>query len=225
MSRSSAATDELVIGGQPRVDLLPPEVKAGQRAKGVRRRLIVTLVAVAVLMGAGVAGASWEAAQSQGKLAAAQDRTTSLLTEQAKYAVVVKVQNEVDTALGARQFGASTEVDWKGYLGKVKAVLPANVTIDTVAVDSASPLVVFEQATAPLQSARIATLKISLTSPTLPTVPKWLEALKSLPGYADATPGLIKRSGEGAGAVYEVELTLHINQDAYSNRFASTEGK
>jgi hypothetical protein len=221
MSRK-ISSEELIIGGEPRVDLLPPEVGARQKSKALRRGLAVAVVAVVVLTGGGVAAASWRAALSQAELQNAQARTLDLLSEQTKYAEVLKVQAEVDTATAARQVGASTEVDWNDYLGKVRALLPPDVLIETVDVVAASPLAPFEQATSPLQEQRVATLMIAVTSPSLPAVPQWLEALQSLPGYADATPGSIKRVFEDE---FTVSLTLHIDEGAYSNRFASTEEK
>lgn len=221
MSRTSVA-EGLVLGAEPRVDLLPPEVIARKKAKATRRRLTGILIGVVVLVAGGFAAATWNVGQSRAELATAQDRSIELLSSQAEYSEVTQVQATVDSTIAARQFGAATEVDWKAYLSGIRAVLPANVSIDTVTVDSASPLVVFEQATAPLQDARVATLTLGLTSPDLPTVPQWLEAMRGLPGFADANPGSITRSDTGT---YKVELTMHINDGAYSNRFAATEGK
>lgn len=218
----TSATDELIIGGEPRVDLLPPEVAARRKGKALRKSLSVAVMVVIVLVGAGVVAAFWHAAGSQAKLESAQTRTLDLLTDQAKYAEVLQVQAEVNTATAAREVGASTEVDWNDYLQKIRAILPADVVIETVSVISASPLVPFEQAKAPLQAQRVATLMIAVTSPSLPAVPRWLEALQALPGYTDATPGSIKRAAENE---YEVNLTLHIDGGAYSNRFASPEEK
>lgn len=221
MSRTSA-TDELIIGGEPRVDLLPPIVKARQRGKVLRRNLGFAVVAVVVLVAAGAGVAFWQAAVSQAQLATVQQRTTELLAEQAKFVEVRQVQDDVDLSMAARQVGASTEVDWKAYLEKIRRALPSDVTIDTVDISAASPLVLFEQPTVPLQAARIATIMITLTSPGLPTVPDWLEEMKALPGYADGSPTSIKRSDTSA---YQVDLTLHINEGAYSNRFADIEEK
>lgn len=220
--KHTAASEELVIGGEPRVDLLPKEVSARQKSKVLRKGLGVAVIAVVVLVGAGVAAASWQAAVSKAQLESAQARTLELLNEQTKYVEVLQVQAEVDTATAARQVGASTEVDWNGYLQEIRAILPADVLIETVSVVSASPLVPFEQATAPLQDQRVATLTIAVTSPSLPAVPRWLEDLRALPGYADATPGSIKRESEDE---FTVNLTMHINEGAYSNRFASAEEK
>jgi hypothetical protein len=221
MTRASAV-DGLVLGAEPRVDLLPPEVKARKKTQATRRRLIGALVGVMVLVAGGVVAASLQAEQSQAELAAAQGRTVVLLANESKYSEVNQVQQAVDTTIAARQFGASTEVDWKAYLASVRTVLPPDVSIDTVTVDSASPLIGFEQATAPLQGVRVATLTLRLTSPNLPSVPQWLEAMESLAGFADANPGSIVRTETGA---YTVDLTIHINDGAYSNRFADTKGK
>lgn len=224
MSRRSAS-EELVLGGVPRVDLLPPVVKARQRGKVLRRALGIGVVASIVLVSVGIGLASWQADRSHAQLASAQQHTTELLAEQTKYIEVRQVQNNVDLSVAAREVGASTEVDWKAYLQDVRDVLPANVAINTVDITSASPLILFDQPTAPLQAARIATILLTMTSPDLPTVPEWLEKLKELPGYADGSPGSIRRSDTGD---YQVDLTLHINEGAYSNRFAaptSTEKK
>jgi len=222
MSRHSG-TDDLVIGGEPRVDLLPPVIKARQKAKTLRKILGASVVAVIVMVGAGVVVASWQANLSQEELAVAQARTAELLQEQTKFVEVRVVQDEVDAVGAARRIGASTEVDWQGYFAGIRAVIPADVTIDSLAVDSESPLVAYGQPEAPLQEARIATLVIGLTSPSLPTVPEWLNAIKTLPGYADSTPGSITQNETGA---YLVTLTVHIGEGARSNRFAdATEGK
>jgi hypothetical protein len=219
MSRRATA-DVLELGGEPRVDLLPPEVKSRRRARTLRRSLVLAFVGAVALMGAGTTAAWLQATKSQAALAAAQAQTSELLTQQVKYSEVRQVQEAVDVALAARQIGVSTEIDWRGYLQQIRDVLPPDVIVDTVAVDSASPLVAYVQPTVPLQPARVATLTMTLTSPGLPAVPQWLNALKAMPGYADGTPTSITRSETGS---YTVNLTLHVNDGAYSRRFASPE--
>lgn len=214
--------DSLVLGGEPRVDLLPPEIKAARKAKAVRRGLAFGVLGALVVVSAGIVFASWLAAQSQEKLSDAQARTATLLAEQTKYVEVRKVQEAVDTAIDARELGASTEIDWRSYLESIRAILPGDVTIDSVVVDSASPLVPYQAPSAPLQEERIGTLRLTLGSPSLPAVPEWLNMMKTLPGFADATPDSITQSDTGA---YVVELTMHINEAAYSQRFASTESE
>jgi hypothetical protein len=221
MSRATSH-DALVVGGEPRVNLLPPAVAASRKARATRRLLGIIVVGVVLLAGAGTAAAAWRASLAQAELEAAQARTTQLLQEQVKYAQVRTIQEEVNLAAAARRVGAATEVDWKAYLIGIRSVLPHDVTIDTVTVDAASPLAVYEQPTAPLQAERVATVRMTLRSPGLPTVPDWLDAMKALPGYADGTPNSITQDGTGA---YSIELTIHVNKGAYSKRFAAAEGK
>ena len=92
--------------------------------------------------------------------------------------------------------------------------------IGAVVLDAGSPWVPYVQATAPLQPSRVATISLTLTSPTLPSVPDWLDAMATLPGYADSAPTRVALLDTGA---YEVSLTLHVNAEAFSNRFAEAE--
>lgn len=215
MSRGD--TVELVLGGEPRVHLLPPEVTAGQKGKTLRRIVAGTVVGVLVLLGAGTAAASWRAGQAGQKLLTSQSRSDDLLASQLEYASVLQVQAAVDASVAARQLGTATEIDWKAYLDNIRGLLPADVTIDSVTIDSTSPLLPYAQPTVPLQGSRVATVGLTVTSPGLPSVPDWLEAFRELPGYADSAPGTITRTDTGG---YTVALTLHVNAGAYLGRFA-----
>jgi len=212
-----AAVDALKVGGNPQVDLLPPEVRKERRAKAWRRRLgggVIGVVVVAVL---GVGAATALAIQAEARLAVEQARTGQLIAEEATYADVRAMQNQVDLVRAAQEVGASTEIDWKTYLDAVQGTLPASVAIVTVSVDSASPLMRYAQSTAPLQGARVATVGFTATSTVLPDVPTWLTALGTLPGFADALPGSVTLN-ESDGT-YTVAITMHINDAAFAQRF------
>ncbi|HCG01222.1 MAG TPA: hypothetical protein DEV93_11835 [Chloroflexi bacterium] len=219
---SEVNKETLVIGGEPRVDLLPPEVRKERQAKATRRRLGLGVVGLLLIAVVGTGAATALAVGAQTQLASEQARTADLLIQQGKFIKVRKVQDQVDLVVAAQQVGVSTEIDWKKYLENVQRTLPSGVTISTVNVDSASPLVLYTQATAPLQGARVATVGFTATSKDLPDVPKWLNALATLPGFADALPGSVTLN-ETTGA-YAVTITMHINDAAFEQRFVS-EGK
>jgi hypothetical protein len=219
---SDASKEELVIGGEPRVDLMPIEVRKERNAKVVRRRLGLGVVGVLAFVLVGSAAAMALSLQAQTRLLGEQARTAGLLSEQAKYIEVRKVQDQVTLVQAAQQVGVSTEIDWKKYLESVQATLPTGVTIDSVTVDSASPLAIYVQPTAPLQGARVATVSFTATSAVLPDVPTWLKSLAELPGYADALPS--SANLDTATKTYKVNITMHVNDAAFSKRFA-TEGK
>lgn len=218
--KRTADSRELTLGGEPRADLLPPELKARRAGRALHRAMTIGLAGLIVIMGVSIGAVSLNAAVKQNELAAAALRTDAILVETSKYAEVSRVQDQYDTTLSVRALGLSTEVDWKVYLQSIRVMLPADVTIDTVTVSSASPWTPFAQSQVPLMGPRTASLALELTSPSLPPVPEWLESMKTLSGYSDATPGSITRDDN---ANYVVSLALNINEDALSNRFAVKE--
>lgn len=210
--------ETLVIGGEPRVDLLPQAVRRERAARAARGRLGIAVIVVAALVVAGIGLASIRAMQAQAALTTAQDRAVSLLVQQRKYTEVRTVRQQMGLIRAGQQVGASTEIDWRSYLTSVQQTLPADVTLKTVTVDSASPLAAYVQSTVPLQGARVATLSFTAESASLPQVPAWLDALATLPGYTDASPGSVKREDAGT---YTVDITMHINSAAFTKRFAA----
>ncbi|MDJ0376025.1 hypothetical protein [Cryobacterium sp. PH31-L1] len=213
------ATDghELVLGGEPRADLLPPDLKAARQGKLLRQIMSIAAASVVLVVIAAVAAVSFEAAAAQSQLDVAEARTTELQMESAKYSEVRSVQNQIDMTAEARTVAAETEIDWRAYMLAVRSSLPSDVTIQAIAISSGSPWLEYEQSVVPLYNPRVASMTLSLTSPTLPAVPMWLTNLRTLPGYADAHPGSVTRTETGQ---YVVEMVININEGARSNRIA-----
>jgi len=217
----SRANGVLVIGGEPRGDLMPPEVHKERAASLLRRRLIVGVIAVLVITLAGSAGATALALRAEARLAFEQSRTAGIVADQAQYVEVRTVQGQVDQIKAAQRVGVSTEIDWKKYLEEVQTKLPPSVAIQSVTITSSSPLAIYAQPTAPLQGERVATVTFEATSPVLPDVPTWLISLATLPGFADALPGSVDL--DTATGVYTVNITMHINDAAFAERFVEEE--
>ncbi|WP_423922085.1 hypothetical protein ACPEEZ_02040 [Frigoribacterium sp. 2-23] len=219
--RGSNKDAVLAVGGAPRVDLLPPEVRAERRAGVTVRRMWMGVVAVAAAVAIAIGAASLHAVQAKSDLNTAQGETQSLLLEQGKYQEVRNTQNEVDLISAAQAVGGASEIAWPDFLGKIQATLPNGVVVVTITIDQMSPLLAYQQPTAPLQGARVATVTFTAESVTLPSVPDWLDGLTTLPGYVDAAPGSVSLE-EG---VYKADVTMHINEKAFSNRYSLTKGK
>jgi hypothetical protein len=207
----------LHFGGTPRVDLLPPEVHVGKRAKSLQRGLRLGVLAVVAVVVAATGGAWFLASVSHGSLVSAQQQTVGLLSQQAEFAEVRDVKTNVAVAQAAQQVGASTEIDLKSYLLQLQATLPAGVTILTVDTSSASPVTDFAQSTVPLEGGRIGTLTFTASNPTLPSIPTWLNGIRSMTGLVDAIPNSVDLQEDGT---YTASITMHINSNAYSGRFA-----
>lgn len=205
------------LGGEPRVSLLPPEVNDFHKARALRGRLVAGVIAALLVVVAAVGGSLALATLAQGALAAARQQSADLLAQQAEYSDLRQLQNGITLIQAGQQVGASTEIDWKSYLEDLQDTLPPGVTLDTVTVDSATPFQDYPQSSIPLAGARVATLGFAAVSPTIPSIPVWLDGLKDLTGFVDAVPGSVAIQPDGT---YVVNMTMHINQDAYSQRFA-----
>ena len=124
----------------PQVNLLPPEVRVARGLRTTKRWLGISLVLVVVAC-AGVYGMSLlSAASAAGELVEAQDETLRLQNEQAKYAEVPQVLGALERTEQGITFGMSTDVEWKPYVDAVAAVLPPNVSIDSLMLTFATPM-------------------------------------------------------------------------------------
>ncbi|MCP1503360.1 hypothetical protein J2Y89_002104 [Curtobacterium herbarum] len=220
--RHRGTANSLVIGARPRADLLPTEVLTDRRERRVVRRLWAGVVVVAVAVGIGVGSASLVATKASVDLAGAQAQTLSLLQQQARFKDVRATESATTMLESAQTVAGSTEIAWEPYLRAVRASLPAGVVINGVGVNSASPLEQYAQTEAPLQGQRVATLTFDAVSQTLPTVPAWLESVRSLPGYVDATVNSVTL--EETSGDYTVNMTIHVNEKAFDGKYASEKG-
>ena len=168
---------KLVVGGEARVALLPPEVALRAKYNSTRRALVGVVVLAAMVSGGVFALASVSATVSSAKLVAAQDRTAELLRQQGDFIEVQIVQQTVDIATAARRVASATEISWEPYLMEIRNTLPAGFEMTGVAVESSTPLLPLAAATAPLQGPRVATLVISASSPGIPDVEAWVRSL------------------------------------------------
>lgn len=214
-SRPTVGKAPLVVGGQPRANLLPPEIIVKRKQLKTRRALRAGVLLVAVGTAAACVLTFGVASVAQVQFGLAQQTQQALVLEQSKYQEVSNVQDTINTIVAGQQVGGSTEINWRSYLLLLEGTLPAGVVLDTVKIESGTPMAAFNQSDAPLQGARVAALSFTVNSPTLPSIPDWLRSMADLPGFVDAIPGNVK----GAEGSYAVDVVLHVNADAFSMRF------
>jgi Tfp pilus assembly protein PilN len=205
----------LIVGGSPRVDLMPPEIRLKRAQLRTRRKLRLALFGVFIVVVA-ACGAAWAGANlAQTSLASAQQQQAALIQEQSKYSGVTTLKNQISVIKAGQVVGDSTEIEWNTYINRLLGTLPPGLTLDAATIDSATPFSEYTQAYVPLQGGRIATLTLTAKSSTTPTIPPWLDALKTLPGFVDATPGAVTLSD----GVYTSAVTMHIDTLAFDYRF------
>jgi Tfp pilus assembly protein PilN len=205
----------LVVGGQPRANLLPPEIIVKRKQLKTRRALRAGVLLVAVVTAAACVGTFGIASVAQVQFVAAQQTQTRLVAEQGAYGEVRDVQNTIATITAGQLVGSSTEIAWEDYLTQLQGTLPEGVVLKNVSIESGTPMSAFGQSDGPLQGARVAALTFTATSATLPTFPEWLRSMAELPGFVDATPGSVKQEN----GIYIAEVLMHINSEAFSMRF------
>lgn len=210
------------LGGEPRVSLLPAEVNDFQRARAVRRRLGLGVVFVILVVLAGLAGTFYLANTSHVALLNAQNNQAALVAQELQFADLRAAQSGITLIEAGQYVGASTEIDWKSYLETLAGTLPENVVIKSFQIDSANPFVDYAQSSTPLEGSRVATLVFTASSPGLPSIPTWLDGLGTLTGFADAVPGSVNVQEDGS---YLVNITMHINSDAFALRFPGEDQK
>ena len=222
-----ASAAPLTVGGAPRADLLPPEVRAAYKGKAVVRMLVILVVTVAVIVAGGVGYATIRSITSQALLQLERDRSLDLLARQFDYAEAKQIANKVDAAIAARAVATATDIDWRAYLDEVGATLPSGVELTQLVI---SPVVAGEEVGAsdaptenPLQQAAVATITITATSLTVPDVEAWFDDLAGVTGFAGIAPPATVAGSPAEG--YVVGLELLVNDEAYLTRFPNDKGE
>ena len=214
----------LIGASLPQVNLLPPEIRAKRGLTTLKRWLGVSLVAVVALCVLAYGASLMSAAAAQTDLATAQDNTAQLQKEQAKYAEVPQVLNALSTATAARKLGMSTEVQWKSYLDAITAVLPANISIESVTVAGATPMSAPAAPASALAAPSVGQIQFSARVATVPDTAAWIDALNAVPGFSNAWVSAEALTATDATVYYTVTSSVQVTDLAYAKRFAATEG-
>lgn len=214
MSARKAVT-ELIIGGPPRVDLLPPEVRERERGRAAAGGAVFAIVIAAGVVAAGYAVGTVINITAQTHLDSVSNRTQQLLSEQQQYAEVQQIEGHLGLAEAAQRTGAASMAKWGWIVTQISAVLPG--TVQGFNGEVATPLEGYPQSTLPLQSARLGSLQVVVRTGTLPEVSAWIDALEKLDFVVDAVPGTFSVLEDGT---YVSDVRVTFNEEAIENPFA-----
>jgi hypothetical protein len=214
-----SAKNGVVVGGEPRIDLLPPEIKQKKDARRRSRVLVLLVGAVVAACAVAYVGVSGIAVASQAQLSNEQDRTLVLIAEQGKYSEARDAAATVATASDARLVASATEILWREQFGAIQGTLPTGATITQIAVTSRSATgggTVGQGIAAPIL---VSEVSVTAAFPTVDSVATWLDQLPGIPGYAVAWVTPIT----DADGIYEIQAAIGLTSDAFAERFATTE--
>jgi type II secretory pathway pseudopilin PulG len=217
-SKSNKPTPGLVLGGEPRVDLLPPEVHQNTKSKAARRALGFLVVLTLIAVAGGYVFLTIRAAAAQLNLAAAQAHTAELLEEQAQYFEASQAAALVTSTESARSVMTSTEVIWADVFDEISAALPPSSYWEWTS-EVHEPWDPPLELAGPLRAPRVATLTLTVASVVVFDATTLFRRFDEIEGFADATVDLV----EWNGTTFQTTMTINFGVDALSGRFATEE--
>lgn len=204
----------------PRVNLMPPEIEAERGFRKVKVGLAAVTLAVAGLVAGGFVLSAAAASAEQDKLAAEQQRTDGLASEQAEYAEVPLVLGQVESVQTAQATAMATDVLWYDYLGRLSASYPKDVWLRDMTVAMAAPAAAAPAATAAVPTTpTIGTITFSGTGLVHTDVAAWLDALDSIEGFHNASYSTANRTELDGRIVVDFTSTVEVGPEALSLRF------
>ena len=201
-----------------RVNLLPPEIEQAKRSSRLRSGIIALAILSVLVVVAATAATVVLAAAAQARLFAAQNETILILQEQNEYVEARTLAQRVETVKAAQLTGTLTEIEMQALIRSVDATLPAGVLLSSFAIDSGTPIEDFPLPSNPLEQARVATLNLAASIPSIDAIEQWVTGLKTLTGFADVFVSNVARDEDTGG--YEVIITVNLNTELYRSRFA-----
>lgn len=214
MSAKTQSRDSFVAG-EPRVQLMPPSVRM-QAKNREKRRMLVLLVVLALVVVAG--GMTWgysRAIQAADALAAEQDRTAGILLEQAKYADGARLAGLVATTEEGQRLLTAGEVDWADVVADLRTYAPAEVQFVGAVLNAPAPWEPPLVPEGPLRAARVATVQLTLASPSYANAAAFVAAVRLNPAVADVTINSSTLEGDG----YLTTVSITLNDTILKTRF------
>lgn len=207
----------LVYGGIPRANLMPPEVAQNRRDSARRRSLIAIAGLVIVIVLGGVVASFLYAAAAQQRLADERRITDQLLATQLEYAEVTQIRADIQTIADFRTELGGVEILWQDALIPYLSALGEGSAVSQITIIGDQPGQPQLGATGPLREQRVATVSLVVTTADVPQPWLWLRSWEQLETFADAS---IDRVTLNEGTSYDVALTINLDADALSLRFA-----
>jgi hypothetical protein len=214
-TRPSSGT-RLTLGGEPRVQLLPPIVGQREKTKTARRMaVLLVLLAVAIAGGVFVFG-FFRVTTAQLALEQANRDTQTLIEQQAQYRIATDVATAVGQAQEAQRVATNYEIAWAPLLRAIQGFLDPGTALMSVEVENQAPWAESLTVEDVLRTPRIATLVLTVNSTSMSSPLLLNERLATIPGYADS---VILSTVVGTDGVATTKISLTLSTGAVSGRY------
>jgi Tfp pilus assembly protein PilN len=212
---NARGTKELLLGGEPRVQLLPPIVREKERLRETQHFLVLLVILAGAVAFAGVVFGFFRAAQAQGALAAAHVRTEQILEQQQEYSEVAQISSFVRAGQDAQRLVTGNEFDWVDVINDLAAYLPEGALFNGISVNAPAPWEPPLIAEGPLRAERVGVATLEIASANYLSAALFAEAAKAYEGAADiAITQSLFQDGR-----YITTVVVTLNPSARSERF------
>lgn len=207
----------------PQVNLLPSSVRARRVLQRVKVWLVIGLGVVLIVALLGYVVAMMSASDAEAELEGVRADTQRLLKEQAKYAEVPVVLNQIESAKAAELVGMGDEVLWKDYFMSALGSLPRDAKMTGMATVTRTPLMAAPMPSDALVSPGLGTVTLTHRSDTITDISAWTDALSEVPGFDDVFYTAASITDDDGDVFYEVVTTIQVTDEALSGRFGAEE--
>jgi Tfp pilus assembly protein PilN len=203
-------------------DLLPVEITAARRTRTVRRTVVASLTAFAVVLAGWYGMAFQETRTASDELDNAQDSVQVLTSKQHGFTELVKVQKDAKTLNDQLSSLMAKDLQWSRLLQTLQSAAPAGITITGVT----AALTTDQTAGAPNaksgveSSDAIGTLTLGGVGTSKNVIAAFVDALAKVKGVANALPGDVTQQSSGL----QFSVHMDITKAALGGRFTKTTG-
>lgn len=215
MSRRDSRSPTIEVGGEPRINFLPPEIQDRKDAHRRRRGLFMLVLAIAVLCVIGYTYAAQYAIGRQAALEAEQQVTLDLLAQQATYAEATALAKRVELTHESIKVTSSTEVFWRELIAEITAVFPSGVQATQWTTTGLSSLDSASESSGLFPVLSTTSVDVSVLVGSLDTVSTLLNNLSELPGVVSVGLTSVTADDDSLGTT----ITIKFDSSIYEARF------
>ena len=199
-------------------DLLPVEITAGRRTRKVRRTVIASVAAFAVVLAGWYGVAIQERRTAAADLAEAQKGVHSSTSRQHDFDELVKVQKDAKTINDQLSALMAKDVQWSRLLQSLQSAAPNGITITEVTAVLATDTAAGSPTTGTTGRDTIGTLTLSGAGTSKTVIAAYVDALARVTGVANALPGDVNQLSSGL----QFSVRMEITKAALGGRFSKT---
>ena len=219
-TRPTTSGAKLTLGGEPRVQLLPPIVGQREKAKAARRMAVLLVLLSFVIAGGLFVFGLFRATTAQLGLEQANLDTQGLIAQQAQYRIATDVASAVAQAQEAQRVTTNYEIAWASLFRQIQGFLEPDTALMSIEVDNQAPWAESLTVEDVLRTPRIATLVLTVNSTSVSGPLLLNERLATIPGYADS---VILSTVVGTDGVVTTKISLTLSTEAVSGRYVGND--